>query len=122
LLEKNHIHGGVIQLVNSSFERIPLPTVKDLSIEIDCELVGTFIPSLDVYIITVYRSPLGDFNMFIETMQLLGKIDYKNKNLIIGGDFNMHFNTNNKYAQSFSDLLQSYGLYSQVKLTMYFLI
>jgi hypothetical protein len=40
----------------------------------------------------------------------LGKIDYKNKNLIIGGDFNMHFNTNNKYA--FSDLLQSYGLYS----------
>jgi hypothetical protein len=69
-----------------------------------------------VYIITVYRSPLGDFNMFIETMhKLLGKIDYKNKNLIIGGDFNMHFNTNNKYAQSFSDLLQSYGLYSHVK-------
>jgi hypothetical protein len=54
--------------------------------------------------------------MFIETMhKLLGKIDYKNKNLIIGGDFNMHFNTNNKYAQSFSDLLQSYGLYSHVK-------
>jgi hypothetical protein len=113
---KNHIHGGVIQFVNSSFECIPLPTVKTLSIEIDCELVGTFIPSLDVYIITVYRSPLGDFNMFIETMhKLLGKIDYKNKNLIIGGDFNMHFNTNNKYAQSFSDLLQSYGLYSHVK-------
>jgi endonuclease/exonuclease/phosphatase family metal-dependent hydrolase len=54
--------------------------------------------------------------MFIETMhKLLGKIDYKNKNLITGGDFNMHFNTNNKYAQSFSDLLQSYGLYSHVK-------
>jgi hypothetical protein len=69
---KNHIHGGVIQFVNSSFECIPLPTVKTLSIEIDCELVGTFIPSLDVYIITVYRSPLGDFNMFIETMQKLG--------------------------------------------------
>jgi exonuclease III len=43
---KNHIHGGVIQFVDSSFEYIPLPTVKDLSVEIDCELGRTFIPSI----------------------------------------------------------------------------
>jgi hypothetical protein len=43
---RNDIHGGVIQFVDSSFEHIPLPTVKDLSVEIDCELGGTFIPSI----------------------------------------------------------------------------
>jgi hypothetical protein len=43
---KNHIHGGVIRFVGSSFEYIPLPTVKDLSVEIDSELRGTFIPSI----------------------------------------------------------------------------
>jgi hypothetical protein len=79
----------------------------------------------------VYRSPLGDFNMFIETMhKLLGKIDYKNKNLIIGGDFNMHLilttNMHNRsliyfkvmvYIRMLNSLLEGYP-----QLTMYFLI
>jgi hypothetical protein len=43
---KNHIHGELIEFVDSSFEYIPPPTVKDLSIEIDCELGGKCTPSI----------------------------------------------------------------------------
>jgi hypothetical protein len=37
---------SLTQLANKLPGGIPLPTVKDLSIEIDCELGGKFIPSI----------------------------------------------------------------------------
>ncbi|KAH0821703.1 hypothetical protein GEV33_001088 [Tenebrio molitor] len=54
----NHTHGGVIQFILSCHQFESLQFVKSLSSEIDCEIIGTYLPEFNLYLIVVYRSPL----------------------------------------------------------------
>jgi hypothetical protein len=67
--------------------------------------------SVNLYIVTLYRSPLGSFEIFMQTIvKLFTMIDCKNKNIIIGGDFNLQFDSHNVNTQTLCDLLLSYEL------------
>lgn len=113
---KCHIHGGVAQLTDSSIYYEPLHLIKNLSIELHCELAATLLPELNLISITVYRSPKGDINIFCETIaKLFSLIDYNTKHVLLVGDFNVHFCTGDPRAQLVSDLLLSYGLQSFVQ-------
>ncbi|XP_063902202.1 uncharacterized protein LOC135121850, partial [Zophobas morio] len=110
-------HGGVMQLMHQSIPfKILSDKVSALSAEVDCELCGVLITKLDLILITVYRSPKGDFHKFIDTIViLLNEIHCKSKYVIVGGDFNLLFGTNDAKANYFCNLLSSYGLYSTVR-------
>ncbi|XP_063902156.1 uncharacterized protein LOC135121803 [Zophobas morio] len=77
-------HGGVMELMHQSIPfKILSDKVSALSAEVDCELCGVLITKLDLILITVYRSPKGDFHKFIDTIViLLNEIHCKSKYVI----------------------------------------
>lgn len=109
-------HGGVLQLITSKLQFEPLPWISALSKEIDCEVSGMIVPFYSLIVISVYRSPLGDLNTFLDVINnLLQRIKYNTCNIIIGGDFNVHFEkVNNNNVELVLDLFRSYGLLPQV--------
>jgi endonuclease/exonuclease/phosphatase (EEP) superfamily protein YafD len=64
---------------------------------------------------TIYRSPTGDFQYFIDTLeQILDKIHHNFNDIIFCGDFNTNYYINSAFRQSLDSLLTSYGLVSIV--------
>lgn len=71
---------------------------------------------MDVCIITLYRSPDGDFNLFLDILhEVFELIRVLNKKLIITGDFNIHFNSDTLRNCKFSDFINSFGFICSVK-------
>ena len=107
----NLIHGGVCILTKSSLECEEMDLHR-LSAEQHAEVAGVFIKKLNLQILTIYRSPLGDFNMFLEVIcKVLLKVNI-NKPLFITGDFNVHFNNNtDNRAIEVKNLFYSFGLH-----------
>ncbi|KAB0790029.1 hypothetical protein PPYR_15674, partial [Photinus pyralis] len=69
-----------------------------------------FIVKYNLIIVTVYRSPNGNFDVFRDRLtNLLSFPDIWNKNVVITGDFNFKFNSPDKNCLYICDLLQSFG-------------
>jgi hypothetical protein len=68
-----------------------------------------------VCIVCAYRAPSGDFPYFLKNIEnTLNKLYRNSKNIIICGNVNINYLTNNNYKQQLDSLLASYGLYSTV--------
>src|SRR5699024_2208740 len=61
-------HGGTMILTNCRFASQPLPTLEQLSIEKVCEVSAIYILSLKLHFITIYRPPLGNFDVFLNVL------------------------------------------------------
>lgn len=84
---------------------------KDLEI---CA-VNFYLQSYKLCIMTIYRSPTGDFQYFIDTLeQILDNIHHNFNNIILCGDFNINYYINSAFKLSLNSLLASYGLVSIV--------
>ena len=63
----------------------------------------------NLYILTVYRPPKGDFDAFLANIEeILNRLG-TNKKIILAGDFNVHFGTNENEAVALCDIMQSFG-------------
>lgn len=101
-------HGGVCIFARHDIECTPI-NLDYLNNEINFEIAG--LRSKDFYIFTIYRSPLGDFDVFLDSLtQLLD--NFFGKTMIISGDFNVKFNTSDSNATIVCNLFASYGLIS----------
>ena len=68
-----------------------------------------------ICIMTIYRSPSGDFHYFINTLEMiLSKIHNNFNDIILCGDFNINYHINSTLKQSLDSLITSYGLSSIV--------
>jgi endonuclease/exonuclease/phosphatase (EEP) superfamily protein YafD len=84
---------------------------KDLEI---CA-VELYLQSYKLCIMTIYRSPTGDFQYFIDTLeQILDNIHHSFNDIILCGDFNINYYINSAFKLSLDSLLASYGLVSIV--------
>lgn len=124
---KLHIHGGVAVLINRKIANdfVTREDICLLSTEIHCEICAVQSDKQKLLIITIYRSPLGDFNTFLDTLtKALNIISrYNQYTVIINGDFNINLNNKNNYhTVTFTDLIKTYGLFITFpnKLTKYF--
>lgn len=107
------IHGGVCILLKESLNCLPLLHIKDCSIEVHCEISGILYQNTQL--ITLYRSPLGDFSIFLDKITLLlDKLDIT-VNTVITGDFNVNFNTKDPRALQLCNLFNSFGLKQAIK-------
>ncbi|KAB0797031.1 hypothetical protein PPYR_11092 [Photinus pyralis] len=99
-------------LVKRDIECDSIPIVKTLSAEVDCEISGIIIKRSNMIILTVYRSPLGDFNVFIRTLTILfSKLNVSKNVIVLCGDLNVKFHTSDNQAVYLTDLLNSFELY-----------
>lgn len=107
----NSIHGGVTILSKENgYNFIPCEIINSLSIEVQCEIIAAECPEINLVIVTVYRSPLGDFEIFLTNFNtVLSKLQILNRDIIINGDFNIKFNSNEKRTNDFKDLFTSFS-------------
>ena len=82
-------HGGCLILCKDG--------LRYISIESQCELCAIELIDSKLLIVCVYRTPLGDFDCFLERFNLLlTKIRPNVVRVVIAGDFNVHFFTNHR--------------------------
>lgn len=102
--------GGTAILMNPHYEFSLVPDVNALTVEKCIEVCGIFLKSLKAYIISIYRSPSGSFNTFLQILEcLLSGLGCASK-IIIVGDFNVCFGTDSRECTELCGMLESYGL------------
>lgn len=102
--------GGTIILADPIFETNPLNYINNSSIEKHVELCGIYIKHYNIYVLSVYRSPTGDFDTFLNVVEDVLKKVGAEKNIVLAGDFNVHFGTNEKQNLLLCDMLETFGL------------
>jgi hypothetical protein len=102
----------VLQLIENNSLYDEINWICNLSEELTCELTGIYIKKINAVLITLYRSPLGDFNKFAGILEsLLSKLVNKKYQIIIIGDFNVHFNNLRNNEKTVLNLFKSFNLY-----------
>lgn len=107
-------HGGVLVLLSCKYTFSSMDCIDALSMEKVFEIAAIRIFELNLVIITVYRSPGSDLDMFMHLLgSSLGFVD-SSCDVLICGDFNIHFNTMSRETVSFCDFLRSFNFFPQV--------
>jgi exonuclease III len=71
-----------------------------------------------IIIMTIYRSPNGDFSSFLNSLEsTLNRIHDSTTNIIMCGDFNINYLLEINNKQLLNSLLVSYSLYSTVQIS-----
>ena len=112
----NRRYGGVSTFIHKTltFTTIDLNEFcNDYDIEICAAKL--YLSSSKFCIISVYRPPSGNFPHFLSSLGIiLNKLYKKTSNIIICGDFNIDYLTNNPTKIQLDSLLASYNLHSVI--------
>lgn len=107
--------GGTLILLN---KKLKLETTNVLTINIEkcIELTCVLVKPYNLYVIGyVYRTPDSCFDTFLDALQsALQSIGY-NRNIVVAGDFNVLFNSDQREAGYTCDLFESYGFQKTIK-------
>ena len=108
-----HIHGGVGIFARDDVTCSKVNDLNHFNREKHFESSCINIPNLNCVVLTLYRSPCGDINIFkdnlYQSLQILCEI-YKSSRFIVGGDFNVNFQSDSKAAREIIDIFYSFGL------------
>ena len=113
------LHGGTMCLINSQLLESCLCKREckfdELLEEKVFEFSLMFVSNINLYVLCIYRSPLGNVDVFFSKMEtLLSRLPVKAR-LILCGDLNIDFSsTNCPNAQYLKNLLLSHGLQSHI--------
>ncbi|KAK9694620.1 Endonuclease-reverse transcriptase [Popillia japonica] len=106
----NHKHGGTMILIREDIEYQPLYTFNAMSIEIDVEISAVMLPKERTIVVSIYRSPNGNFDAFINVLsKLLVNVDLSCK-VFIAGDFNVNFAVKSNNREILLDVFRSSAL------------
>lgn len=106
--------GGVAIFLGSGLEHREVCVVSDFTVPKCAEITCTYINKFDLNIITLYRPPSANFEIFIEKIEGAITALGHEKRVLLVGDFNVLFNTDDRGAARLTDLLGTYGFSSQV--------
>ena len=113
-----HGHGGACIFVKRGLSFVPVKFVGGLSIEKTCEMACIWVPSHDLIVMSVYRSPDSDLTLFCDTfgsaMELLMEKYNTKTQFAIAGDFNVNIKSTSVQTITLLNLMRSYGLESSV--------
>lgn len=109
---KLSIHGGVIIFVKNNIKFKILNCFENLCDEKVFECAAIKLVNYNIIIISIYRSPLSDVNIFFSKLAcLLEKFQNSNESIVLTGDFNIDLNDNqNKITNQFIDIVNSFNL------------
>lgn len=105
-------HGGSLVLLPPVIEFHRLTEVEKMSVRGCCELSAVYIKSYSVGVLSVYRAPSGNFEIFIDIIEraLLRMSDALDCGILVAGDFNVWFGTGDDRATRLCDLLGTFNL------------
>lgn len=108
-----HIHGGVCIYVKSDVKFKTINFVKESAVELQCEIVGVDFYNIKTIVLSIYRSPDGDLDCFLNILNnILVKImnKYINHTVVLCGDFNVEFRANDTRCDIIHNFFYSFGL------------
>ena len=114
-----HDCGGTAIFASNQFckqtKKIQLNKVSPIEIHCEFSCAKFTINKFCFTLVSIYRSPNGDFGIFFETMKdLLNELFDKNKRMFICGDFNISFAHANKSVNDIRNLFAAYNLTSNL--------
>ena len=113
-VRQDHIHGGVCIFTKNTIESSEIEFINKKSIEMDCEMSGIYLRSQEIIIISIYRSPIGNLDNFLEVIEATlirtTNVHKRNTQIVIVGDFNIYLHTDNVQRQQLLNLMSSHGL------------
>lgn len=107
-------HGGSCILIKNNFKYRQLHDITKLSISnlLECSAIELLEHGLSV--LCIYRPPnqsVGTMNSCLDTLnRILSRICFKNKKVIVCGDFNIDILKDTKFSKDFIELLASFNL------------
>ena len=103
-VRRQFMHGGTAIFVKDTLATDVENVMVDFNIEkcIECSII--YIRNFNLYILVFYRSPSGDFDTFLSVVESTFNRISVNKSVIVAGDFNVHFNTNEKNTTDLCDI------------------
>lgn len=106
----NFIHGGTCIFVKTELTSVCVKKYDYLIIEKDIEF--SIIKTNNLFIIAIYRSPLGNFDTFLTNLDILLTSLYANLNskIVLCGDFNINFLKESKNRQQLLNLVSTFNL------------
>lgn len=116
---RNQKRGGTCILVKRDLFYKELKFLDTLAVQKSFECCGVEIPSNNLIILSIYRTPTSDPFFFIEKLEQVLNIIMKkyncNKNIIIAGDFNINTLKQGKITENLQDFAQNFDLQIHVK-------
>nr|CAH7729526.1 unnamed protein product [Callosobruchus chinensis] len=109
---KRTIHGGTAIFLKKDIDNFKIIDVCKYCVELHAEFCAVELTELKTVIITVYRSAcIREMTLFYEKFEeLLLHMSKSFKNIVIAGDFNIHFERKNTITRDFINLIESFGL------------
>jgi hypothetical protein len=109
-------NGGVCIYVHESLQASNIEVQKYCKAkELEICLARLYLPTCTIGILNIYRSPLGNFDYFINELEnLLNSVSRNCMELIVCGDFNINFMVDNSHKRLLNSLLATFGLYCKV--------
>jgi len=104
--------GGVCIFVQKPYQFTTLDlseycTEQDIEV---CALRISYSP-FNLTVVSIYRSPSGDFNIFLKSIESVLNLIYKHSvNIILAGDFNVNFMADSIKRDMLTSLLETYKL------------
>nr|CAI5862359.1 unnamed protein product [Callosobruchus analis] len=102
-------HGGTAIYSRKELHCIPLPNINNCSKQQQCEIAATKVTEIGLVIISVYRPPSGNLEVFLEIIENILTLVSKHSNVVVAGDFNIHFNYANSQRDRLIDLFDSFN-------------
>lgn len=110
----NRLHGGAAIFIKENIEFKELTYIKDLSVEMTCEITAIELVKDRLTILSIYRPYNNDISFFNNFMTCLYNVlccVFKNShNIILCADFNVQFNTGHSFEIELTNLLYCFGL------------
>ncbi len=111
---EQHIRGGCSIYTHNTLKFKKLPSFKNLSKELTCEICAIYIPSEELLAISLYRSSCDrNIDEFFEILNEALKLSdsYANGKIILSGDFNFDFlKKSDCSTKKLLNLLSQHGL------------
>ena len=109
-------HGGSSIYVKSSIEAKDIYYFTTISEDKNFEMSVIELPECKLCIICIYRSPDGQFEIFLNKLELvIQKLLMKKKSLLLCGDWNIDFLHEDNNQRELVDLLLRYNLVNTVQ-------
>jgi exonuclease III len=110
------IHGGTCIYVKHYLQTKEVNYIKGISKEKDFEMTAVEIPDYDLIVVCVYRSPDGDFSIFLRSLEsVIQKVQVRKRRLILCGDWNINFMQESRRLCDVQELLSLHNLVNTVR-------
>lgn len=108
---RDFLHGGVLILTHDKIE-VETLNVGIPSEEKCYEACAVKLPALKTIVVAIYRSPMGDISVFLKKLEgALVELEAINcEKIILAGDFNINFMSNNVIKDELIKLISSFNM------------